>query len=65
MRTAHWVVNGAGHGFGQAPFVPDMSAVDAAPEMNVDNIALKDNERYMTNFRLAAKKKIEHIPFSS
>jgi hypothetical protein len=50
MRTAHRVVNVAGHGFGQAPFVPDMSTVDAAPEMNVDNIALKNEKRYMTNF---------------
>ena len=65
MRTAHRVVNVAGHGFGQAPFVPDVSTVDAAPEMNLDNIALKKKEkRYMTSFRLATYK-IEHIPFSS
>ena len=51
MRTAHRVVNVAGHGFGQAPFVPDVSTVDAAPEMNLDNIALKKKEkRYMTSF---------------
>ena len=66
MRTAHRVVNVAGHGFGQAPFVPDVSTVDAAPEMNLDNIALKKKKekRYMTSFRLATYK-IEHIPFSS
>ena len=45
MRTAHRVVNVAGHGFGQAPFVPDVSTVDAAPEMNLDNIALKKKRK--------------------
>ena len=45
MRTSQWVVYGTGIRFRHAPFVPDVSAIDATPKLNFKNVSLPINQK--------------------
>ena len=40
MRTSQWVVYGTGERFRHAPFVPDVSVIDATPKVSFKNVSL-------------------------